>query len=62
MVSSKNSDMMASMPTRARITVSKGAAGNVMLVLNSNICRYFNIGKEKRTIDFVYIKPVVGQR
>ena len=27
------------LPTKARITVSRGAAGNVIVVLNSNICR-----------------------
>ena len=36
---SKNSDIIASIPTKARMTVNKGAAGNVILVLNSSICR-----------------------
>ena len=45
MVSSKNSDMMASIPTKARITVSRGAAGKVMLVLNSSICKNLSISE-----------------
>lgn len=36
---SKNSDIIASIPTKARITVKRGAAGKVILVLNSSICR-----------------------
>ena len=39
LLTSKNSDMMASMPTRARMTVRSGAAGKVMFVLNSSIWR-----------------------
>ena len=36
-LTSKNSDIIASMPTRARMTVRRGAAGNVIFVFNSSI-------------------------
>ena len=30
---------VVNLPTSAKMTVSRGAAGNVMVVLNSNICK-----------------------
>ena len=52
---SKNSDMMASIPTRARITVRRGAAGKDTLVLNSSI---FTREKKNEIIRNVPILPV----
>lgn len=54
-VSEKNSDMIASMPTRARITVNRGAAGKVTVTLNSNICRR---STGKKVINFIAVKQL----
>lgn len=43
------------LPTKARITVSNGAAGNEMAVLNSNICSKSTV----RTIPQINIKCIL---
>ena len=43
----KNSDIMASIPTRDKMTVKRGAAGNAIVTLRSSICSKLTVKKSQ---------------